>query len=345
MYACRAPSFEYSYVAPAGPWMSSVVQTRKYAILSGLSLRIASASAPLVSVGFVFDGLICASCRLFVRGISARATLLLNGPMTPSTALSAPNVWMFLAPCAGSCTPLTASSSTSASNVKPGTRCCSFACLTASCAPYCVGTPMDASAPDTGRSMPILIRLPAGALPPDVAAVPPCCCPEHALVNAEAAASVTQSARRNARTPWAKCALSDDLCIEWLLAKSNRREKTLKALSASRAGKPILASRSARCVHAVAVEEPPPRVSDHRRGESRRVRRKAVERSHALERTSARRRWPRRGRGRHLARGVRARHHRRAHESQRSRSPRSGQTLARSARSRMRTPPVAARNR
>src|ERR1700680_2964786 len=144
---------------------------------------MASASAPLVSVGFVFEGLTSANKMLFESGISARATELLNGPTTPSTAGSAPNDWMFFAPCAGSCTPLTASPSTSAASVKPGMSLLSLACLMASCAPYCVGTPIEASAPDTGRSMPILMTLPAA--PPAVEVL---CCEQPEM---SAAASAT----------------------------------------------------------------------------------------------------------------------------------------------------------
>ena len=69
------------------------------------------ASSPSVKPSFVFDGEISASPASLVNGISALATLELNGPTIAITELSAMNVLTFCAPAAGSWMPWTASSS------------------------------------------------------------------------------------------------------------------------------------------------------------------------------------------------------------------------------------------
>src|SRR5438132_13560196 len=72
--------------------------------------------------GLVFAGLIWTIEARFVTGISALATLELNGPITPSTLLSSTKAAMFWAPLAGSWTPATASSRFFTSSVKPSTE-------------------------------------------------------------------------------------------------------------------------------------------------------------------------------------------------------------------------------
>src|SRR5437660_1497792 len=116
----------------------------------------------LVRHWLVLAGLICARCARLLIGISARATLELNGPTTPRTAESFTNDWRFCAPFCGSWTPLTASSRLETSIVKPSTV---PAVWTAYLTPFRVGIPSDASAPDSGRSTPILM-VPLLAVPP-----------------------------------------------------------------------------------------------------------------------------------------------------------------------------------
>src|SRR5438876_1726107 len=116
----------------------------------------------LVRHWLVLAGLICARCALLLIGISARATLELNGPTTPRTFESLTNCWRFWAPFCGSWTPLTASSRLETSIVKPSTV---PAVWTAYLTPFRVGIPSEASAPDSGRSTPILI-VPLLAVPP-----------------------------------------------------------------------------------------------------------------------------------------------------------------------------------
>src|SRR5256886_11264950 len=122
----------------------------------------------LVRHWLVLAGLICARCARLLIGISALATLELNGPTTPSTAESLTNCCMFCAPFCGSCTPLTASSRLETWIVKPSTV---PAVWTAYLTPFSVGIPSDASAPDSGRSTPILI-VPLLAVPPPLVPQP-----------------------------------------------------------------------------------------------------------------------------------------------------------------------------
>src|SRR5437868_15453086 len=72
--------------------------------------------------GLVFAGLIWTIEARFVTGISALATLELNGPITPSTLLSSTKAAMFWAPLAGSWTPATASSRLFTLSVKRATE-------------------------------------------------------------------------------------------------------------------------------------------------------------------------------------------------------------------------------
>src|SRR2546425_12912499 len=116
----------------------------------------------LVRHWLVLAGLICARCARLLIGISARATLELNGPTTPRTAESLTNCWRFWAPFCGSWTPLTASSRLETWIVKPSTV---PAVWTPYLTPLRVGIPSDASAPDSGRSTPILM-VPLLAVPP-----------------------------------------------------------------------------------------------------------------------------------------------------------------------------------
>src|SRR6266576_6536759 len=116
----------------------------------------------LVRHWLVLAGLICARCARLLIGISARATFELNGPTTPRTLESLTNCCMFWAPFCGSWTPLTASSRLETSIVKPSTVVCVW---TAYLTPFRVGIPSEASAPDSGRSTPILM-VPLLAVPP-----------------------------------------------------------------------------------------------------------------------------------------------------------------------------------
>src|SRR2546430_5627002 len=116
----------------------------------------------LVRHWLVLAGLICARCARLLIGISARATFELNGPTTPRTLESLTNCCMCCAPFCGSCTPLTASSRLETLIVKPSTVVCVW---TAYLTPFRVGIPSDASAPDSGRSTPILM-VPLLAVPP-----------------------------------------------------------------------------------------------------------------------------------------------------------------------------------
>src|SRR5712691_12958352 len=104
----------------------------------------------MVRHSFVFDGLIIPSGALLATGISAAATPELNGPTMPRTLVLEMICWTFWAPLVGSCLPLTASSNGTNFSVKPLTL---PACSTANAAPYCVGRPLDESAPEVGRSL------------------------------------------------------------------------------------------------------------------------------------------------------------------------------------------------
>jgi len=75
----------------------------------------------LVKPGFVLAGLHIINPAALLTGISAWATLELNGPTTPMTVGSFARVWMFFAPCCGLCTPFTASSCWLMVIVNPGT--------------------------------------------------------------------------------------------------------------------------------------------------------------------------------------------------------------------------------
>src|SRR5438445_10962024 len=72
--------------------------------------------------GLVFAGLIWTIEARFVTGISALATLELNGPITPSTLLSSTKAAMFWATLAGAWTPASASSRFFNSGVNPSTE-------------------------------------------------------------------------------------------------------------------------------------------------------------------------------------------------------------------------------
>ncbi len=108
----------------------------------------------MVSPGLVLDGLICTRLALLEMGSSASATLELKGPMTPSTEESPASSVMFCAPCCGSCLPSATEESSLATNltVQPPSSLLLVAWVTASCAPFWVGLPSDASLPLTGRS-------------------------------------------------------------------------------------------------------------------------------------------------------------------------------------------------
>src|SRR5258708_6195936 len=93
-----------------------------------------------------------------VMGISAWATLLLNGPMMPATSASPTSAVTFWAPTAGSWMPLGPTSSLgSKTRVYPLMVCLALASMTARFAPSSAGLPLLASFPDTGRSVAILI--------------------------------------------------------------------------------------------------------------------------------------------------------------------------------------------
>src|ERR1700694_556807 len=118
----------------------------------------------LVRHWLVLAGLIWTRCAWLVTLSSARATFELNGPIMPSTLVSSTNCWTFCVPFCGSWTPLTASSRLKTSRVKPSTV---FSWSTANLTPFRVGMPFDVSAPDSGKSTPILI-VPLLAVPPPV---------------------------------------------------------------------------------------------------------------------------------------------------------------------------------
>src|SRR5207245_11711472 len=80
----------------------------------------------------------------------------------PMTLAALTHCRRFWAPFCGSCTPLTASSRLDTSMVKPSTV---PAVWTAYLTPFRVGMPSEASAPDSGRSTPILM-VPLLAVPP-----------------------------------------------------------------------------------------------------------------------------------------------------------------------------------
>src|SRR5947199_5590018 len=69
------------------------------------------AAVSLVRQGFVLAGLIWARGAWLVTGISALATLLLNGPTMPATRASPTSPVTFCAPTAGSNEPLGPTSS------------------------------------------------------------------------------------------------------------------------------------------------------------------------------------------------------------------------------------------
>src|SRR5690349_13088275 len=126
----------------------------------------------MVRHSFVFDGLTIASGAWLATGISAAATPELNGPTMPSTLVLEMICCTFCAPLVGSCLPLTASSNGTNFSVKPLTL---PACSTAKAAPYWVGRPLDASAPDVGRSLamsisPLLPPPPPPLVPPQAKA-------------------------------------------------------------------------------------------------------------------------------------------------------------------------------
>src|SRR2546430_2971219 len=108
----------------------------------------------MVRHSLVLDGLIIASGAWLATGISAAATPELNGPTMPRTLVLEMICWTFWAPLVGSCLPLTASSNGVNFSVKPLRL---PACETAKAAPYCVSRPLEASAPEVGRSLAISI--------------------------------------------------------------------------------------------------------------------------------------------------------------------------------------------
>src|SRR5690348_17183585 len=120
----------------------------------------------MVRHSLVFDGLIIASGALLATGISAAATPELNGPTMASSLVFEIICWTFWVPLVGSCLPLTASSNGTNFSVKPLRL---PACSTAKAAPYWVGSPLEASAPEVGRSLPMSISplLPFPPPPPE----------------------------------------------------------------------------------------------------------------------------------------------------------------------------------
>src|SRR5437764_13165742 len=120
----------------------------------------------MVRHSLVLDGLIIASGAWLATGISAAATPELNGPTMPRTLVLEMICWTFWAPLVGSCLPLTASSNGVNFSVKPLRL---PACETAKAAPYCVGRPLEASAPEVGRSLAISI---SPLLPPPPPVLP-----------------------------------------------------------------------------------------------------------------------------------------------------------------------------
>src|SRR5581483_3513796 len=165
----------------------------------------------------VLEGLTMASGALFATGISAAATPELNGPTMPRILVFEIICWTFCAPLVGSCLPLTASSNGTNFSVKPSTE--PF-WATANWAPYCVGRPLDASAPETGRSLAMSIS-PLDVLPP------PPDVPPQAKANTVAAVRTTSPL---ARTIWFPLVLLEGR------AGSPRRLPSLAALFPTRVG-------------------------------------------------------------------------------------------------------------
>src|SRR5207244_1268692 len=123
----------------------------------------------LVSHGLVLAGLIWAMLTRFESGISALATLELKGPTMPRTWVLEVSCWTFWAPFWGSWTPLTASSRETTPILNP--LIVPFF-LTAYWTPFRVGTPLEASEPDMGRSTP-MSSSPLLPPPPPELLVPP----------------------------------------------------------------------------------------------------------------------------------------------------------------------------
>src|SRR6202165_218356 len=102
----------------------------------------------LVRHWFVLAGLIMVRLAALVIGISARATLELNGPIMPKTLELEIRSRTFWAPFWASCVPLTESSLASTVSLKPPTE--PFSC-TAYLTPFSGGRPCEHSAPGTGQ--------------------------------------------------------------------------------------------------------------------------------------------------------------------------------------------------
>src|SRR5579859_2812577 len=143
----------------------------------------------LVRQSFVFDGLTIARDPRFATGISAAATFELNGPTIPRILLSLSICWTFCVPFCGSCAPLTVSSKPFQVSLNP------FSVpvdSTANWTPFWVGMPSDASAPETGRSLAMMISpllVPALGAPPPVPPV------EQAEARIDPAANAVSSQR------------------------------------------------------------------------------------------------------------------------------------------------------
>src|SRR5258708_10307286 len=109
----------------------------------------------MVRPGLVFDGLISTRLALLEMGSSARATLELNGPTTPSTDASPASSVMFCAPCCGSCLPRATEESSLVTrlSLQPPRGFAAAAWSTASWGPFWAGFPPEPSLPLTGRSV------------------------------------------------------------------------------------------------------------------------------------------------------------------------------------------------
>src|SRR2546428_1406993 len=120
-------------------------------IAARVGLRPAGRYGSLVRQRLLTAGLIRARWAVLAIGISARATVESNGPITPITSGSAASARMLLAPFSGSCLPATASSFAATWTVNPSMVGC---LLTKNCTPLSAGVPARPSGPDSGRSTP-----------------------------------------------------------------------------------------------------------------------------------------------------------------------------------------------
>jgi len=118
----------------------------------------------------VFAALIIVKLARFAIGIIARATFELFGPIIPRIFASEIISWMFCAPFCGSWVPLTVSSQPLKVSLNPLIE---PADSTANWIPFCAGSPSEASPPDVGWSLAMMISPFVVPPPPAVLPAPP----------------------------------------------------------------------------------------------------------------------------------------------------------------------------